>query len=162
MSILNLFNNTTLRIITGIAIGVLVLGCVITGGIPLGISGTTNTLKAHLVGHVLVEGKSVTGISVSAPLCVAHTVDEAIRNFKDGDILVMNQTTNEILPILKKASGIITEEEGMANHAAIVGMTLDIPVITGAKNALAILKSGTVVTMDGNRGLVYSGITKIV
>ena len=135
---------------------------VITGGIPLGISGTTNTLKAHLVGHVLVEGKSVTGISVSAPLCVAHTVDEAIRNFKDGDILVMNQTTNEILPILKKASGIITEEEGMANHAAIVGMTLDIPVITGAKNALAILKSGTVVTMDGNRGLVYSGITKIV
>lgn len=135
---------------------------VITGGIPLGISGTTNTLKAHLVGHVLVEGKSVTGLSVSAPLCVAHTADEAIRNFKDGDILVINQTTNEMLPILKKAAGIITEEEGMATHAVIVGMTLDIPVITGAKNALAILKSGTVVTIDGNRGLVYSGVTKII
>ena len=135
---------------------------VITGGIPLGISGTTNTLKAHLVGHVLVEGKSVTGLSVSAPLCVAHTTEEAVRNFKDGDILVINQTTNEILPILKKASGIITEEEGMATHAVIVGMTLDIPVITGAKNALAILKSGTIVTIDGNRGLVYSGVTKII
>ncbi len=135
---------------------------VITGGIPVGISGTTNTLKAHLVGHVLVEGKSVTGISVSAPLCVASTVDEAIRSFNDGDILVMEQTSNELLPILKKASGIITESEGMATHAAIVGMTLDIPVITGAKNALAILKSGTVVTIDGHRGLVYSGVTKII
>lgn len=135
---------------------------VITGGIPVGISGTTNTLKAHLVGHVLVQGKSVTGMSVSAPLCVAHTADEALRNFNDGDILVINETTNALLPILKKASGIITEGEGMATHAAIVGMTLDIPVITGAKNALAILKSGTIVTIDGHRGLVYSGVTKIM
>ncbi len=135
---------------------------VITGGIPVGISGTTNTLKAHLVGHVLVEGKSVTGKSVSAPLCVAHSAEEAIHNFNDGDILVIDQTCNELLPILKKASGIITESEGMATHAAIVGMTLDIPVITGAKNALAILKSGTVVTIDGHRGLVYSGVTKII
>ena len=135
---------------------------VITGGIPLGISGTTNTLKVHLVGDVLVEGKPVTGFSVSAPLCVAQTAQEAIRNFKEGDIIVMKQTTNDLLPIIKKAAGIITEEEGMATHSAIVGMTLDIPVITGAKNALAILKSGTVVTIDGNRGLVYSGVTKII
>ncbi len=135
---------------------------VITGGIPVGVSGTTNTLKAHLVGHVLVEGKSVTGKSVSAPLCVAHSAEEAIHNFNDGDILVIDQTCNELVPILKKASGIITESEGLATHAAIVGMTLDIPVITGAKNAVKILKSGTVVTIDGHRGLVYSGVTKII
>lgn len=135
---------------------------VMTGGMPVGVSGTTNTLKAHLVGHVLVEGKSVTGLSVSAPLCVAHTLDEAVRGFNDGDILVIEKTSNELLPLLKKASGIITEAEGMATHAAIVGMTLDIPVITGAKNAVKILKNKTIVTIDGHRGFVYSGITKIV
>lgn len=135
---------------------------VITGGTPVGVPGTTNTLKAHLVGHVLVKGKAATPLSVSGSLCVAKSAQEALRNFQDGDILVIGNTSNELLPLLKKAGGIITEAEGTASHAAIVGMTLEIPVITGAKNATQILKSGTVVTIDGNRGLVYSGITKIV
>lgn len=135
---------------------------VITGGTPVGVPGTTNTLKAHLVGHVLVKGKAATPLSVSGSLCVAKSAQEALRKFQDGDILVVGNTSNELLPLLKKAGGIITETEGAASHAAIVGMTLDIPVITGAKNATQILKSGTVVTIDGNRGLVYSGITKIV
>ena len=54
------------------------------------------------------------------------------------------------------------EEGGVTNHAAIVGMTLDIPVITGAKGATSILKTGTIVTMDATRGLVYSGVTKVL
>ena len=135
---------------------------VITGGTPVGVPGTTNTLKAHLVGHVLVKGKAVTSLSVSGSLCVAKNAQDALRDFHDGDILVVEKTSNELLPLLKRAGGIITEAEGAASHAAIVGMTLEIPVITGAENATRILKSGTVVTIDGNRGLVYSGITKIV
>ncbi len=135
---------------------------VITGGTPVGVPGTTNTLKAHLVGHVLVKGKAVTPLSVSGSLCVAKSAQDALRDFHDGEILVIQNTSNELLPLLKKASGIITETEGTATHAAIVGMTLEIPVITGAQNATSILKSGTVVTIDGHRGLVYSGITKIV
>ncbi len=135
---------------------------VITGGTPVGVPGTTNTLKAHLVGHVLVKGKAATALSVSGSLCVAKSAQDALRDFHDGEILVIKNTSNELLPLLKRASGIITEAEGTATHAAIVGMTLEIPVITGAQNATSILKSGTVVTIDGNRGLVYSGITKIV
>ncbi|MBE7029929.1 MAG: pyruvate kinase [Ruminococcaceae bacterium] len=135
---------------------------VITGGMPLGISGTTNTLKAHLVGHVLVEGTAATGLSGTGNLCVAKSPSDALRDFNDGDILVIETTSNDLLPILKKAGGIITEAEGLTTHAAVVGMTLEIPVITGAANATTILKSGTIVTIDGNRGLVYSGITKIL
>ena len=63
-----------------------------------------------------------------------------------------------MVPYLKKAGGIICEEEGEANNAAIIGLTLDIPVITGAKGATQILKTGTVVTMDANEGRVYSGM----
>ncbi len=135
---------------------------VITGGIPVGISGMTNILKVHLVGRVLVQGNSVNNLWVSGNLCVAKTPEQALREFNEGDILVVPSTSYELLPILKKASGIVTEEGGMGSHAAIVGMTLDIPVITGAMEATSILRSGTVVTIDSSRGLVYSGVTKVL
>ena len=135
---------------------------VITGGIPVGISGMTNILKVHLVGRVLVQGNSVNNLWVSGNLCVAKTPEQALREFNEGDILVVPSTSYELLPILKKASGIVTQEGGMGSHAAIVGMTLDIPVITGAMEATSILRSGTVVTIDSSRGLVYSGVTKVL
>jgi len=61
---------------------------------------------------------------------------------------------------MKRAAGIITEEGGQNSHAVIVGAALDIPVITDAKNALEILKNGIVVTMDAQKGLVFSGELK--
>ncbi len=133
---------------------------VITGGMPVGISGNTNILKVHLVGHVLVQGFSVNHLSVSGNLCVAQNEDEALATFNDGDILVIPSTSNKVLEILKKCSAIITEEDGMSTHGAIVGMTLNLPVITGAMGATKLLKSGTTVTVDSERGLVYSGVVK--
>lgn len=135
---------------------------VITGGAPVGISGTTNIVKVHLVGDILVNGNGINRLSASGSICVAENEEEAVRKFKDGDILVIPETSNAIINILKKCTGIITEKPGMTSHAAIVGMTLDIPVICGAKNATKILKSGTIVTMDGSHGLVYNGITKVL
>jgi pyruvate kinase len=64
------------------------------------------------------------------------------------------------MSIIKKCSGIITEHDGAASHAAVVGLTLDIPVIVGAKSATKILKSGTTVILDGTRGIVFCGGNK--
>lgn len=133
---------------------------VITAGVPVGISGNTNILKVHLVGHVLVQGSSVNGLSASGNVCVAKTDAEAASKFKDGDILAITRTTNELIDVLKHASGIITEEDGISSHGAIVGMALNIPVITGARGATSVLKTGTTITMDSSRGLVYSGVVK--
>lgn len=133
---------------------------VITAGVPLGITGTTNILKVHLVGHVLGQGSPINSLHDSGKVCVAHTVEEVLRNCKEGDILVVPKTANEMLPAIKKAHGIICEEEGVAVHAAIVGMALDIPVITGVKEATKFLKTGTIISMDSARGLIYAGITK--
>ena len=130
---------------------------VITAGVPLGVSGTTNLMKVHIVGDVLVSGTGVNGNPVTATVCVAKTEEEAIERFMAGQILVMPKTSNAILPLLKTAAGIITEEGGADSHAAIVGMTLDIPVIVGAANAAAVLKSGIAVTMDPEKGLVMAG-----
>jgi pyruvate kinase len=130
---------------------------VITAGVPLKTSGTTNLLKVHIVGDVLVSGIGIIQESVCGNLCVCANEEEALENFVDGDILVIPKTSNKIMSIIKKCSGIITEQEGASSHAAVVGLTLDLPVIVGATNATQILKSGTTVTLDGLRGQIYSG-----
>ncbi len=134
---------------------------VITAGVPIGVSGTTNILKVHIVGKVLVQGTGIGSGAVTGELYVLKSPQEALDNFEDGNILVAPNTTNDMLPILKRASAIIVEEEGIGSHAAIVGLALEIPVIVAAANATQILKGGSVVTIDPERGIVYYGATKI-
>lgn len=131
---------------------------VITAGVPLGVSGTTNLLKVHLVGNILASGKTIVNhLSVRAPLCVCENENEAIKNFNDGDILVISKTTNALLPIIQKAAGVITEEDGSDSHAAVACLALEKPIIVGATNATKILKTGTSVTMDAGKSIIISG-----
>ena len=129
---------------------------VITAGVPLGVSGTTNLIKVHVVGHILVKGRGVNNRKVTASLCVGKDEMDIVDNFKEGDIIVLPETSNDIMDELRQASGIIVEKEGHNSHAGIVGLSLDIPVILGAENATDILKSGAVVTMDAEKGIVSS------
>ena len=55
---------------------------------------------------------------------------------------------------IRHSSGLIVEEDGMNSHAAIVGLSLDLPVLLGAENATTILKSGAYITLDSRRGVV--------
>lgn len=134
---------------------------VITGGAPIGISGTTNIMKVHLVGHILVSGHGVTKLQKTANVCIAKDIETLRTNFKEGDILVTDNVTMEMIPIIKRASGIISEENGSSNNAMVLAAALDIPVITEAIGATKILKSGTIVTIDGSKGLVFSGTEKV-
>ncbi|MCM1497849.1 MAG: pyruvate kinase [Clostridium sp.] len=129
---------------------------VITAGVPLGVSGTTNLIKVHVVGHILVKGRGVNNRKATASLCVGKDEMDIVDNFKEGDIIVLPETSNDIMDELRQASGIIVENEGHNSHAGIVGLSLDIPVILGAANATEILKSGAVVTMDAEKGIVSS------
>lgn len=129
---------------------------VITAGVPLGVAGTTNLIKVHVVGRILVKGRGVNNRKVTASLCVGKDETDIIDNFKEGDIVVLPETSNDIIDELRQASGIIVENEGHNSHAGIVGLSLDIPVILGAENATDILKSGAVVTLDAEKGIVSS------
>jgi len=129
---------------------------VITAGVPTGVSGTTNILKVQLVGKVIVKGTGIgTGV-ITGELCVAGTLEELKSRYVKGNILVVPYTTNEMMPMIKTASALIVEEDGTNNHAATVGLALDIPVIVGAQNATSLLKSGCVVTVDAERGIVHN------
>lgn len=130
---------------------------VITAGVPLGLSGTTNMLKVQVAGNTLLTGRGCNALKASGNICVCNSADDLAENFCPGDIVVVSATNNDMMPQLKDAAGIITEQGDRYSHAAIVGIALDIPVITEAKNATRILKSGTFVTMDSEQGLVYSG-----
>lgn len=127
---------------------------VLTAGVPLGISGTTNLMKVHVVGHLLSRGQGLHGGKVVAPLCVIRNLEKDAKNFNTGDVIVCHQTTREMFSMLRKSSAIVLEDDKPEGHGAIAGMSLDIPVIIGAKNATNILKSGAVVTVDGEKGTV--------
>jgi len=131
---------------------------VLTAGLPLGIPGMTNILKVHIVGNILLKGIGITQKSAVGTLCVCKNEEEALTNFNGGEILVIPETTNKLMSILKRARGIITEKGDITSHAAIVGLSLDIPVICGAEHATQLLRSGITVTMDANTGTVYSGV----
>lgn len=135
---------------------------VITAGAPIGVSGTTNMLHVQIVGNVLVKGTGVTNISVHGKLCVCENETQLREKFEEGDIIVIPKTTNSMMDILKQSSGIITEQGDVESHAAIVGLTLGIPVLCGAANATQILRHGTAVSLDSVRGLVYTGLQKMI
>ena len=72
----------------------------------------------------------------------------------EGDILVTGMTNPQIIPMLKKASAIVTDEGGIICHAAIISRELKKPCIVGTKNATQILKDGDLVEVDANNGIV--------
>ncbi|MEM3162890.1 MAG: phosphoenolpyruvate synthase, partial [Desulfurococcaceae archaeon] len=82
------------------------------------------------------------------------------QEFKNGEVLVTKMTDPDWVPLMKKASAIVTNEGGMTSHAAIVSRELGIPCIVGTGNATEVIKSGLEVTVDGSRGVVYEGIVE--
>ncbi|MDR0196736.1 MAG: pyruvate kinase [Oscillospiraceae bacterium] len=128
---------------------------VITAGLPVGASGTTNMIKVHLVGESLVNGAGIGKSSGSGLTCVCRTEQDVEKKFKPGCVLVIPSTSNKILEYIKLSSAIITEEPGANSHAAIVGLTLDKPVIVGAIAATKSLTDGLHVSVDAERGVVH-------
>lgn len=129
---------------------------VITAGVPVGVSGTTNMIKAHLVGDALLTGAGVGCQVATGRLCICRDDNDLRAKFRPGDVLVASSTTNDMLPQMRVASAIITEEPGMNSHAAIVGLTLGKAVIVGAAGALHKLRHGMLVSVDSERGIVQA------
>lgn len=130
---------------------------VMTAGALQGVSGSTDLIKVDVVTAVLGKGIGIGQGSVSGRVRVIHGVME-LGNFNPGEILVVAQTNAEYIDAIRKASGIVTEEESLTSHAAIIGLRLGVPVLVGVKNATEVIRDGAIVTLDMHRGLVYSGM----
>ncbi|RTR29625.1 pyruvate kinase [Robertmurraya yapensis] len=135
---------------------------VITAGVPVGESGTTNLMKIHLVGDVLVKAQGIGRKSSYGKVVVARDAKEALAKVTEGSVLVTIGSDADMVPAIEKSSALITEEGGLTSHAAVVGLSLGIPVIVGAENATSILKDGQEITVDANRGVVYNGHASVL
>ena len=105
---------------------------VLTAGVPVGVSGTTNMIKVHLIGGALLNAVGIGGKNASGRLCVCASPEEVADKFRPGDVLVVPYTTNDLLPYIRQAAAVISEESGVNSHAATVGLALDKAVIVGA------------------------------
>lgn len=110
-------------------------------------------------GEVLIKGLGAApGIGVGKVKIVLE--EKEVGKVKEGDILVTTMTSPDMVPAMQRASAIVTDEGGMTCHAAIVSRELGVPAIVGTSKGTKVLEDGAMVTVDGDRGVVYAGKVK--
>ena len=132
---------------------------VVTAGVPVGISGTTNMIKIHMVGNCLATGVGVGPenaevSNATGKACVCRTLDEVHAKFKPGMVLVVPSTSNEMLNYVRDAAALVVEEPGLNSHAAIVGKALLKPTVVGAVGATSHIRDGLMIAVDCAHGSV--------
>lgn len=113
-------------------------------------------------GKILTTGKSVGNKIAQGRAHVIKSVKD-ISLFKAGEVLVTEMTDPDWVPIMRIASGIVTNRGGRTSHAAIVSREMGLPCIVGTNNATQVIKSGQNITIscaEGEHGIVYEGLLK--
>ncbi len=131
---------------------------VITAGTLQGVAGSTDLIKVEVVKSILGKGVGIGQGTASGRARVARHARE-VTQFHRGEILVVPSTNAEYVEMMRHAGGIITEEDTPSSHAATIGLRLGIPVIVGVKNATTLIRDGVIISLDAQRGLVFTGMT---
>ena len=119
-----------------------------------GVAGEDSSISDK---NVIVKGLGASPGTASGKVKIILDIDE-LDKIKDGDIMVTTMTTPDMVPAMRRASGIITDEGGVTCHASIISRELGIPCVVGTGSATTTLKENVGVTLDGKKGLVYEGI----
>ncbi|MBU4283682.1 MAG: phosphoenolpyruvate synthase [Nanoarchaeota archaeon] len=106
--------------------------------------------------EVLATGNTASPGIASGIVKIVHDVNE-LSKVQKGDVLVTKMTNPDMVPTMKRASGIVTDTGGTTCHAAIVSREMGIPCIVGTGNATSVLKENTMITVDATHGKVYAG-----
>ncbi|MFC0474186.1 pyruvate kinase [Robertmurraya beringensis] len=134
---------------------------VITAG-AVNVKGTTNLMKIHVVGDVVLKAQGIGRKTAFGKVVIANSAKEALDKVTEGSILVTIGSDAEMVPAIEKCSALVTEEGGLTSHAAVVGLSLGIPVIVGAEGATTSLKDGQEVTIDASHGVIYNGHASVL
>lgn len=135
---------------------------VITGGVPVGESGTTNLLKVHVIGDIIAKGQGIGKSTAYGKAVVVKDGKEANNRVSEGDIIVTYSTDRDMMVAIEKAGGLVVEQGGLTSHAAVVGLSLGIPVIVGVENVLEHIQDGIDITLDGSKGDIYQGHASVL
>jgi pyruvate,water dikinase len=107
-------------------------------------------------GDIVLSGLGATPGRASGEVRVVYKLDE-LDKVQEGDIIVTEMTTPDMVTAMKRAAGIVTEEGGTTSHAAIVSRELGVPAVVGTETATDRLQDGQVVTIDGDTGAIEAG-----
>lgn len=107
--------------------------------------------------NVIIRGLGASPGMGSGKVKIIKSIQE-LDKVEDGDVMVTTMTTPDMVPAMKRATGIVTDEGGVTCHAAIISRELGIPCVVGTGDATNTLKENSEVTADGKKGLVYEGI----
>ena len=105
---------------------------------------------------ILLKGQGAAPGIASGKVVIIRDVKDT-GTVKEGDILVTKMTNPDMVPAMRKVAAIVTDEGGMTCHAAIVSRELGTPAVVGTKTATNVLKNGQLVTVDGEKGIIYEG-----
>ena len=105
---------------------------------------------------VLVDGLGASPGVVSGAVRLVHKLDH-LDQVQDGDVMVTEMTMPDMVPAMKRAAGIVTDEGGMTSHAAIISRELGVPAVVGTGNGTRVLEDGQQVTLDGDKGTIRAG-----
>ncbi|WP_033541904.1 pyruvate kinase [Planococcus sp. CAU13] len=135
---------------------------VITAGVPVGKAGTTNLMKVHVIGDIAAKGQGIGKMVAYGESLVVRTAEEANAVDTEGKIIVTIGTDREMMPAIEKCAGLVTEEGGLTSHAAVVGLSLGIPVIVGVEGATSLIQNNEDITIDAETGVVYHGHASVL
>ncbi|WP_429819760.1 phosphoenolpyruvate synthase [Ensifer sp. B1-9] len=117
------------------------------------------TYRINSKGRALAKGLAIGNAIAAAPVCLIERAGD-FNSFVDGAVLVATTTDPDWVPLMKRASAIVTDHGGRTSHAAIVSRELGVPAIVGVGNATQLLRPGETVTVccaEGDEGTIYEG-----
>jgi pyruvate,water dikinase len=125
----------------------------------IGSAGSSRESSSGDSGEVIVQGQGASPGVASGKVVIVRDIKDSGK-VKEGDILVTKMTNPDMVPAMRRVAAIVTDEGGMTCHAAIVSRELGTPAVVGTRNATTILKPGQMITVDGEKGLVFDGAIK--
>lgn len=134
---------------------------IITAGVPLREPGTTNLMKVHVIGEIVAKGQGI-GESIRTGRVFVYHSPEDRSAMQDGDILIARSTDRDMVDLISRAGAVVTEEAGLTSHAAVIGISLDIPVIVGVESATEKFQTGMEITVDARHGHIYMGQARVL
>ena len=122
-----------------------------------GVAGVKKETKAGSADTVILQGQGASPGIASGPVIIIDDVKD-IGKVKEGDIMVTRMTNPDMVPAMRKVAAIVTDEGGMTCHAAIVSRELGTPAVVGTRKGTQTLTNGLMITVDGEKGLIYEGV----
>jgi len=129
---------------------------VMSAGTLQDVAGSTDLIKVEFVSSVVGKGLSIGSGIVNGRARVAfHHLD--VRDFNEGEILVIDRTDADYIEVIRKASAVITEDSSLDSHAVVIGRRLGIPILIGVHNATGFIRDGEPLSVNFSKGMIYSG-----